>query len=355
MTRETKTFTAEIKAAPTSGPDAGTFTALVSVFGNVDRGGDRILPGAFTKTLADWAAKGDPIPVIWSHEWDDPFAHIGYVETIAETAQGLEVKGRLDTDRDFAAQVNHLLVTRRVTQFSFGYFPTQTQMVEDPVYGTVRELLEVELFEVGPTLVGMNPATELVEAASATRDRKAGRVLSGKNEAKIRAAYDALGEVLTTLGTDTQKSVEPTVSANVTTGSGGIYSSASYATYTISGNVKTIDPETKAAPEIKVGTFVEWDTVSSTSRGKVEDVITDGVYQVPESDFTVEASSADPALVIRVYRPVRDGFAAGDALVGHKASTVRVIGDLPEPTAQKNLDAVLGLLTKTRSAPLDPR
>jgi hypothetical protein len=29
----------------------GTFSALVACFGNVDRGGDRILPGAFTHSL----------------------------------------------------------------------------------------------------------------------------------------------------------------------------------------------------------------------------------------------------------------------------------------------------------------
>lgn len=342
MQRETKTFTAEIKAAPATGPDAGTFTAVVSVFGNVDRGGDRILPGAFTASLQAWAAKGDPIPVIWSHEWDDPFAHIGYVESIAETATGLEVKGRVDTDRDFAAQVNHLLVTRRVTQFSFGYFPTQFAYVEDPTYGTVRELSEVELFEVGPTLVGMNPATELLEAASALRDRKAGRVLSGKNEEKIRTAYDALGEVLANLtAPDAVKASEPTVTLTVSTST-----EAAPATTTL---------EVKAtADEVQVGTFVEWDTPGGTSRGKVEDVITDGVYEVPETDFVIEASADDPALAIRIYRPVRDGYAAGNIITGRKASTVRVIDPLPEPSPVKNLDALLGLLTKTRAA-ADPR
>src|SRR4051812_39383926 len=44
--------------------DAGTFEATVAVFNNVDKGGDRILPGAFEKTLAQWQASGDPIPVI---------------------------------------------------------------------------------------------------------------------------------------------------------------------------------------------------------------------------------------------------------------------------------------------------
>ena len=44
--------------------ETGTFEATVAVFGNVDRGGDRIMPGAFKDTLERWKASGDPIPVI---------------------------------------------------------------------------------------------------------------------------------------------------------------------------------------------------------------------------------------------------------------------------------------------------
>jgi hypothetical protein len=61
----------------TNTDSAGEFEALVAVFGNVDKGGDRIMPGAFTKTLAAWRASGDPVPVIWSHDWNTPDAHIG--------------------------------------------------------------------------------------------------------------------------------------------------------------------------------------------------------------------------------------------------------------------------------------
>jgi hypothetical protein len=51
-------------ATATDTDSAGTFSALVAVFNNVDRGGDRIMPGAFTKTLTEWCASGDPVPVI---------------------------------------------------------------------------------------------------------------------------------------------------------------------------------------------------------------------------------------------------------------------------------------------------
>jgi HK97 family phage prohead protease len=151
----------------------GTFEAIVSVFGNVDLGGDRVMPGAFAKSLADWESSGDRIPVIWSHDWDDPMSHIGYVEKAEERPEGLFVQARLDVDNNTkAAYIARLLKERRVREFSFGYFATGYQDVDDLEYGRVRELTEIDLFEVGPTLLGMNPDTVLLEAASRFHPRE---------------------------------------------------------------------------------------------------------------------------------------------------------------------------------------
>lgn len=149
---------ASFKAAG-DGEPAGEFEAVVSVFGNVDLGGDRIAPGAFTKSLSQWQESGDPIPVIWNHMWDNPDAHIGAIAPgdAVETAAGLQVKGRIDLDNPFAAQVFRLLSQRRVKEFSFGY-----NVRDSRVEKGVNELLDLDVIEVGPTLKGMNPATELL-------------------------------------------------------------------------------------------------------------------------------------------------------------------------------------------------
>src|SRR4051812_26240163 len=83
--------------------------ALVSVFGNVDAQGDRVMPGAFTKSLANWHASGNKVPYLWAHSWSDPFAHLGVVEDAAETKQGLEVVAKIDNDTPFSRQVLKLL------------------------------------------------------------------------------------------------------------------------------------------------------------------------------------------------------------------------------------------------------
>ena len=89
----------------------GQFTALVSVFGNVDSLGEVVMPGAFTDTLAQWQVKGDPIPVVWSHQWSDPMSHIGEVLEAKETDQGLEVTAQLDMSNPTAVQVFKLPVS----------------------------------------------------------------------------------------------------------------------------------------------------------------------------------------------------------------------------------------------------
>lgn len=149
----------------------GIFEAYVSVFGNVDLHGDRIVPGAFGASLERWKASGDPIPVIFSHQWDDLDAHIGEVlaaeehlpgdERLPEEIKalgGLWTRFQLELDEDFASRVAKKLTKRTLREFSFAYD------VLDERRGTdgANELLELDVLEVGPTLKGANPATVLL-------------------------------------------------------------------------------------------------------------------------------------------------------------------------------------------------
>jgi HK97 family phage prohead protease len=146
--------------------ETGTFEATVAVFGNVDKGGDRIIPGAFKSTLQRWRESGDPIPVILSHQWDNPMAHIGVVNEAAETEKGLFVTGTLDVkDNDVAKQVHRLMMRRSLKEFSFGY--SVPKGGQKRAKDGANELTEIDLAEVGPTLKGMNPATELHAVKSA--------------------------------------------------------------------------------------------------------------------------------------------------------------------------------------------
>jgi HK97 family phage prohead protease len=137
---------------------AGIFEAIVSVFGNVDAVGDRVLPGAFNASLARWADSGDPIPVLWSHAWDDPAAHIGVVQAAEERPEGLWIKAQLDVDKPFARQVYDLLKARRVREFSFAYDVIDSRQADDGA----NELTVLDVIECGPTLKGVNAETQLL-------------------------------------------------------------------------------------------------------------------------------------------------------------------------------------------------
>lgn len=175
----------------------GQFKAIVSVFDNVDSFGDVIRKGAFAKSLQDWSAKGDEIPVIWSHDWADPFSHLGTVQKAVETDRGLEITGYISpedrAENPKAAQVYRLLKSRRVTQFSFAFD------IEDGGYETKDgkeffELRQLKIHEVGPCLLGVNQETELL-AAKATELTQ--RELTGPIAiAQLRKAYETIGKIL---------------------------------------------------------------------------------------------------------------------------------------------------------------
>lgn len=162
---------AQFKALPSEGE--GTFEAIVSVIGNVDLQGDRVVSGAYDKSIESWQKSGNPMPVLWSHDWGDPFAHIGYVNpndmrevpAKGNTPGGLYVKGQLDVHKPFAKQVYDLLAERRVTEWSFSYDipPGGEKRAKDGA----NELLEVGLIEIGPTLKGANSATVTIGTKSA--------------------------------------------------------------------------------------------------------------------------------------------------------------------------------------------
>ena len=179
---------------------ARTVEQVVSVFDNVDLAKDRVKQGAFTQSLIDWAASGDPIPVIWSHMWDDPFAHIGYcidakelgpgdpllADTPIADLGGLWTRYKVD-DAPFANQVLQLLAQRRVREASFAYDVRAARPNPD---GTT-DLIVLDLIEVGPTLKGMNPMTQLLDVKNLTAALVGAGIDATAAEHAAKAALDA--------------------------------------------------------------------------------------------------------------------------------------------------------------------
>lgn len=159
--------TIQFKAAEGS-ETAGEFVAVVSVFDNVDLVGERVMKGAFEKSLKQYEESGRSIPVVWSHQWSDPDYYIGAVREAKETSEGLEVRAEL-FDTATAKHLKTLMKEGVVTEFSFAYDIKKEGKGADGV----RELRELHILEVGPTLKGANPATRLINVRSADAAGKA--------------------------------------------------------------------------------------------------------------------------------------------------------------------------------------
>lgn len=196
-----KTVPVKIKSVgDKDGDTEGVFEAIVATYDR-DSYGDVIVPGAFKDTLAEWKSSGDPIPVYWSHRMDDPDYNIGQVLEAKETDEGLWVKAQLDLDSPKAQTTHRLMKGRRVTQFSFAYEVVKGAFVHgtdddddaDEKDGEPQlpyyELRELKLFEVGPTPIGANQETELLDVKTAAGGRVSVLVQGGK--AADRAAVSA--------------------------------------------------------------------------------------------------------------------------------------------------------------------
>ena len=146
----------------------GRFSAIVSVFGNVDSQGDVIDKGAFAATLDDLAASGRSLPILWSHDYYDPDSIIGEAEVVKETDVGLYVEGVLDIDDNpRAAQVYRQMSKGRLREFSIGGMVREWAWVE-PADGADVELhiTKLDLWECGPCFKGSILEIELLSVES---------------------------------------------------------------------------------------------------------------------------------------------------------------------------------------------
>jgi uncharacterized protein len=150
---ERNSFSLKIKGVA---PD-GSFTGIGAVYNNVDLGGDKILPGAFTRTLAGTKT----FPLLWQHNPSDP---IGSVKC-TDTSQGLQVDGQLLLSDPTAQKAYSFLKAGILKGLSIGY-----DTVKQNYDGDVRELTELKLWEMSIVTFPMNQeaAVTSVKAMSDT-------------------------------------------------------------------------------------------------------------------------------------------------------------------------------------------
>jgi hypothetical protein len=90
----------------------------------------------------------------------------------------------------------------------------------------------------------------------------------------------------------------------------------------------TGDGERAEPGDLSEGDFVQWDSSGGTARGRIEHVMREGTLGVPGTEFSIDATSEDPAALIRIYSEGDDGWEPTEVLVGHKFSTLTKIDAL---------------------------
>lgn len=142
MSRKTLVLPLSFKAG-----DSGEFTGVANATNYVDGGGDRTVPGFARRDLTD---RGPDRVLLYGH--DTGYPPLGSV-ALAETRRGLEVtKGTLLLDvqrgRELHAFLKH---APHLMAMSIGYVTKKERFV-----GSVREIVEAEIFEVSLTPIPMN-------------------------------------------------------------------------------------------------------------------------------------------------------------------------------------------------------
>lgn len=124
-----------------------------SVFGNVDLGGDIVMPGAFQRSLAKHRADGTVPQMFWMHQMDRV---PGKWTEIQEDERGLYVKGTL-ADTELGREMRTLAKMSAVRGLSIGYVTEDMDFDRD---GN-RLLKQIDLWEVSLVSLAMNPQARI--------------------------------------------------------------------------------------------------------------------------------------------------------------------------------------------------
>jgi hypothetical protein len=269
---------------------------------------ESIAPGAFRKTLTETP----DVRLLINHEGLPLARSKNGTLKLNEDDRGLYFEAEL-ADTTEARDIYKLVERGDVDQMSFGFRVIRQKWSDDR---SRRVLTEVSLAD-GDVSVVTYPAypTTTVEArekiAKALEAAKSGRDVSPEDMAVLQSVFSDLDE-----GHEYIMRAFQVMSTFLDQDTSSYHDE---------------DDEDMRATDV-VGDFVEWDSSGGTARGRIVRVLQEGVLNIPDSTFSITAEDDDPAVLIRLYRELRDGYVATETLVGHKRSELRSIAPLKEPS-----------------------
>jgi hypothetical protein len=173
---ETKSLAFQLKAVDES---EGKATFVAAAY-SVDLGKDRIVPGAFGKSLES------KLPLFFIDHQHDARNKLGKVLSAYEAPEGLVVDAQFNMEKQLARETfSDLAFDPDNAQFSIGYRVPKggAAFTKDGI----RELKEIDLIEVSVVAIAMNPDTRLVGVKT---------LLENADADVIQAIHDLTGNLL---------------------------------------------------------------------------------------------------------------------------------------------------------------
>lgn len=127
--------------------DNGQVEGLAVGYGNLDRGGDIVLPGAITASIAGKSA----LPMLMFHDQRRP---AGVWNRFTETSEGLLVKGRFAMSTTAGREAHGLVKDGALGGLSMGFIAVKERRV-----GKANHIVEAALHEISLCTIPMNEKT----------------------------------------------------------------------------------------------------------------------------------------------------------------------------------------------------
>lgn len=151
----------DLKTIERDGQKLGIIKGYASTYGNVDRGGEMVVKGAFAKSLARYRETNRQIRMYAQHDRHSIIG--GYpIDKARDDDKGLYVEGEINLEVQKGFEMYQLAKQKVITDLSIGY-----SIIDADVENDVFMLKELELWEV--SLVGepMNAQATILEVKSA--------------------------------------------------------------------------------------------------------------------------------------------------------------------------------------------
>ena len=146
----------------------GTFSGYASVYDVVDSDKERVLKGAFTKSLTT----GRKVRMLWQHDYREP---IGPWRELSETDKGLFADGKLTLGVQRAKEAHALMLDDALDGMSIGAM----FKLSEPDGDDIVDIYEADLWEISVVTFPANLAAviEDVKSALESKDPRFARVI----------------------------------------------------------------------------------------------------------------------------------------------------------------------------------